>query len=90
MACSNIRYGVGVTAEVGMDVVNLGLKNICVVTDKNVSSLGAQIQKFQVAHTSMFLFPLLVISLLACRHFKLCLTLYMPAMYSIPCTTTSP
>ena len=33
---SNVRYGEGVTREVGCDVVNLGIKNLCVVTDKNV------------------------------------------------------
>lgn len=37
MACSNIRYGEGVTQEVGMDVQNLGIRRLCVVTDKNVS-----------------------------------------------------
>ena len=37
MVCSNIRYGEGVTREVGMDLQNLGVKNVCVVTDKNVS-----------------------------------------------------
>ena len=36
MACSNIRYGEGVTREVGMDLINLGIKNTCVFTDKNV------------------------------------------------------
>ena len=36
MACSNIRYGEGVTSEVGMDLINLGIKNTCVFTDKNV------------------------------------------------------
>ena len=36
MAMSNIRYGEGVTREVGCDVVNLGIKNLCVVTDRNV------------------------------------------------------
>lgn len=36
MACSNIRYGEGVTREVGMDLINLGVKNTCVFTDKNV------------------------------------------------------
>ena len=36
MACSNIRYGEGVTREVGMDLVNLNIKNTCVFTDKNV------------------------------------------------------
>ncbi|XP_071966073.1 hydroxyacid-oxoacid transhydrogenase, mitochondrial-like isoform X2 [Antedon mediterranea] len=39
MACSNIRYGEGVTQEVGMDFKNLGAKNICVVTDKTISKL---------------------------------------------------
>ena len=36
MAMSNVRYGEGVTREVGCDVVNLGIKNLCVVTDRNV------------------------------------------------------
>lgn len=39
MACSNIRYGEGVTREVGMDIVNLGIKHLCVYTDPNVSVL---------------------------------------------------
>ena len=39
MACSNIRYGEGVTREVGMDIVNLGIKNLCVFTDPNVSNV---------------------------------------------------
>jgi len=39
MACSNIRYGVGVVKEVGMDVENLGAKNLCVMTDENVLKL---------------------------------------------------
>lgn len=34
---SNIRYGEGVTKEVGWDVWNLGIKNLGVITDKNVS-----------------------------------------------------
>ena len=38
MACSNIRYGEGVTREVGMDLINLGIKSTCVFTDKNVCS----------------------------------------------------
>ena len=36
MACSNIRYGEGVTGEVGMDLINLKINNTCVFTDKNV------------------------------------------------------
>ena len=36
MACSNIRYGEGVTREVGMDLENLGVRNVCILTDKNV------------------------------------------------------
>lgn len=39
MACSNIRYGVGVTKEIGMDVNNLGGKNVCVMTDQNLTAL---------------------------------------------------
>ncbi|XP_067888028.1 hydroxyacid-oxoacid transhydrogenase, mitochondrial [Heterodontus francisci] len=39
MACSNIRYGEGVTNEVGMDLQNIGARNVCVMTDKNVAKL---------------------------------------------------
>ncbi|XP_071109484.1 hydroxyacid-oxoacid transhydrogenase, mitochondrial-like [Haliotis cracherodii] len=39
MACSNIRYGVGVTAEVGMDCKNLGARNVCVMTDSKLVDL---------------------------------------------------
>ncbi|CAN0120138.1 unnamed protein product [Lampetra planeri] len=39
MACSNIRYGEGVTQEIGMDLQNLGARNVCVMTDKNLSRL---------------------------------------------------
>ncbi|KAL1416962.1 hypothetical protein MTO96_027354 [Rhipicephalus appendiculatus] len=39
MACSNIRYGAGVTREVGMDMNNLGAKNVCLMTDPNLVNL---------------------------------------------------
>lgn len=39
MACSTIRYGVGVTKELGMDVQNLGAKKTCLMTDPNLVSL---------------------------------------------------
>ncbi|XP_069813626.1 hydroxyacid-oxoacid transhydrogenase, mitochondrial isoform X2 [Dendropsophus ebraccatus] len=39
MAVSNIRYGEGVTKEVGMDLQNMGARNVCVMTDKNLASL---------------------------------------------------
>ncbi|XP_046581505.1 hydroxyacid-oxoacid transhydrogenase, mitochondrial-like isoform X1 [Haliotis rubra] len=40
MGCSNIRYGVGVTAEVGMDCKNLGARSVCVMTDSNLVDLS--------------------------------------------------
>ena len=40
MACSNIRYGPGVTSEVGMDLANMKAKNVGVYTDKNLAELG--------------------------------------------------
>ncbi|XP_028032674.1 probable hydroxyacid-oxoacid transhydrogenase, mitochondrial isoform X2 [Bombyx mandarina] len=38
--CSTVRYGLGVTREVGQDLVNLNAKNVCVMTDPNVASLS--------------------------------------------------
>ncbi|KAG8441980.1 hypothetical protein GDO86_010961 [Hymenochirus boettgeri] len=40
MAVSNIRYGENVTREVGMDLQNLGARNVCVMTDKNLAELS--------------------------------------------------
>lgn len=39
--CSTVRYGLGVTREVGMDLVNFDAKNVCVMTDPNVARMGA-------------------------------------------------
>jgi hydroxyacid-oxoacid transhydrogenase len=39
MAASSIRYGRGVTAEVGMDMENLGCSNVMLITDKNMAKL---------------------------------------------------
>lgn len=38
---STIRFGVGVTAEVGMDLQNKGAKNTLIITDSNVSKTAA-------------------------------------------------
>lgn len=40
MACSTIRYGIGVTREVGMDMVNLKAKKVCVMTDPHLVNLS--------------------------------------------------
>jgi hydroxyacid-oxoacid transhydrogenase len=39
MAASSIRFGPGVTQEVGMDFKNMGSKRVCVVTDETVDKL---------------------------------------------------
>ncbi|XP_038203120.1 hydroxyacid-oxoacid transhydrogenase, mitochondrial [Arvicola amphibius] len=39
MAVSNIRYGAGVTKEVGMDLQNMGAKKVCLMTDRNLAQL---------------------------------------------------
>lgn len=44
MAASSIRFGPGVTKEVGMDFKNMGAKRVCVVTDDVVSGLDAMRQ----------------------------------------------
>ncbi|XP_023947394.2 probable hydroxyacid-oxoacid transhydrogenase, mitochondrial [Bicyclus anynana] len=36
---TTVRYGLGVTKELGQDLVNLGTKNVCVMTDANLVSL---------------------------------------------------
>ena len=45
MACSNIRYGPGVTQEIGLDLVNLKSQKVLVVTDKNVRFLISEIKR---------------------------------------------
>lgn len=44
MSASSIRFGPGCTKEVGMDLINMGTKKVCVVTDGNVSKLDAMAQ----------------------------------------------
>lgn len=39
MSASNIRYGPGVTKEVGFDFKNMGCKNVLVMTDPNLAPL---------------------------------------------------
>ncbi|XP_074997832.1 hydroxyacid-oxoacid transhydrogenase, mitochondrial [Calonectris borealis] len=39
MAISNVRYGEGVTKEIGMDLQNIGARRVCLMTDKNLSQL---------------------------------------------------
>jgi len=39
MAASNIRFGPGTTREVGMDLSELGLKRVMVVTDSNLTGM---------------------------------------------------
>ena len=43
MAASSIRFGPGVTKEVGMDFKNMGAKRVCVV-DSTVRNLNAMKQ----------------------------------------------
>ena len=39
MATSNIRYGPGVTREVGMDLADIGVKHALVMTDPQLAKL---------------------------------------------------
>lgn len=40
MASSTVRYGKGVTQEVGMDMANMKAKRVCVMTDPNLINMG--------------------------------------------------
>lgn len=40
MACSTVRYGIGVTKELGMDLQNFGAKKTCLMTDSNLLNLA--------------------------------------------------
>ena len=40
LAASNVRFGPGVTREVGMDLVDLGVRTALVVTDPTVARLS--------------------------------------------------
>jgi hydroxyacid-oxoacid transhydrogenase len=40
MAVSSVRFGVGVTREVGMDLAEMGAKLVMVVTDRTIAGLG--------------------------------------------------
>lgn len=44
MAASSIRFGPGVTQEVGLDLKNMAAKRVCVVTDETVDKLEAMKQ----------------------------------------------
>src|SRR6476469_10303471 len=39
MASSSVRFGPGVTREVGMDLVDLGVRRVLVLTDRQVAEL---------------------------------------------------
>ncbi len=40
MATSNIRFGVGTTGEVGMDLADLGVRRVMILTDSNLKKLS--------------------------------------------------
>jgi hydroxyacid-oxoacid transhydrogenase len=44
MAASSIRFGPGVTREVGQDLRNMRARRVCVVTDRTVDGLFAMKQ----------------------------------------------
>src|SRR5574338_1417160 len=40
MAVSSVRFGKGVTREVGMDLADLGAKNVLIITDPTLRALS--------------------------------------------------
>jgi hydroxyacid-oxoacid transhydrogenase len=47
MAGSNIRFGVGATREVGLDLVDMGARHVCVFTDSTLKDLAPVITVLQ-------------------------------------------
>ena len=39
VASSNLRYGIGVTNEVGMEFKDMGVKRVLLITDENLKNL---------------------------------------------------
>ena len=52
MASSNIRYGPGVTQEIGMDLDNMNVKHVGVYTDKNLIELPSMKAVLDSLHKS--------------------------------------
>ncbi|CAD5117205.1 DgyrCDS6002 [Dimorphilus gyrociliatus] len=52
VAASNIRYGPGVTKELGMDLKNLGAKKVLLMTDKTIALLPAMKAAIEALHKS--------------------------------------
>ncbi|KFM70354.1 Hydroxyacid-oxoacid transhydrogenase, mitochondrial, partial [Stegodyphus mimosarum] len=50
MACSSVRYGPGVTQEIGMDLKNLNAKKVLLVTDSNISVLPPMTETLDSIH----------------------------------------
>ena len=56
MAFSNIRYGCGVTKEVGYDLINMKASNVLLMTDKNVCiSFSTSLHFTSIKISSIFL-----------------------------------
>ncbi|ETO27853.1 hypothetical protein RFI_09279 [Reticulomyxa filosa] len=47
---SNLRFGGGVTKEVGMDLKNMGCKKICVITDERMAKLRPVLTTVEALH----------------------------------------
>ncbi|KAM9720247.1 hydroxyacid-oxoacid transhydrogenase, mitochondrial isoform 2-T2 [Menidia menidia] len=56
MASSNIRYGAGVTREIGMDLQNLGARSVCLMTDRTLALLPPMAAVLQALDQSRVLY----------------------------------
>src|SRR5262249_21798792 len=53
MAVSNVRFGAGVTREVGMDLAELGARNVLVITDpvlRNLPPVHTVLESLESSH----------------------------------------